>query len=141
MPEMSSTVTSSSRERETEIVGQDRWQRIHALQQDGMPIAQIACELGIDRKTVRSCLARSRWRPYSREVERAPVLDAHIAWLEARAPRVNISARILHQELVAARGFTGSYGTVRDAVRLLRLEAASASLTQCRGSAPRADDL
>jgi len=49
-----------------------------------------------------------------------------------RAPQVGYSARILYQELCAQRGYAGGYGTVRDAVRPLRLEMGAASLTQCR---------
>jgi transposase len=45
---------------------------------------------------------------------------------------VNYSARILYQELRATRGYTGGYDTVRNAVRPLRIEAAAASVTQCR---------
>jgi transposase len=60
------------------------------------------------------------------------LLDAHRAWLVERAAQVGYSARILYQELCTQRGFEGGYGTVRDAVRPLRLETAAASLTQCR---------
>jgi len=60
------------------------------------------------------------------------LLAAHRAWLAERAAAVNYSARIVCQELRASRGYSGSYGTVRDAVRPLRIEAAAASLTQCR---------
>ncbi len=55
-----------------------------------------------------------------------------MAWLTRRAPEVNYSARILHQELCAQRGFGGCYEVVKQAVRPLRTEAAAASLTQCR---------
>lgn len=42
-------------------------------------------------------------------------------------------ARILYQELQAEHGFAGCYGSVRDAVRPLWQEAATAgTLTQCR---------
>jgi transposase len=60
------------------------------------------------------------------------LIAPHRAWLLERAPLVGYSARILYQELCAQRGFEGGYGTVRDAVRPLRTEAAAALLTQRR---------
>jgi transposase len=60
------------------------------------------------------------------------LLAGHRAWLLERAAQVGYSARILYQELCAQRGYEGGYGTVRDAVRPLRVEAAAALLTQCR---------
>ncbi len=45
---------------------------------------------------------------------------------------MNDSARIRFQELRATRGYSGGYDTVRNAVRPLRIEAAAASVTQCR---------
>ena len=45
---------------------------------------------------------------------------------------MHYSARILFQELRRDRGYTGSYDTVRNAVRPLRAEATVASLTQLR---------
>ncbi len=97
-----------------------------------MKVAQIARVLGLDRKTVRRCLRQTVWQPYRRAPAGETLLSAHRAWITARAPAVNYSARILYQELRGSRGYTGGYGTVRDAVRPLRIEAAAASVTQCR---------
>ncbi|BAL27308.1 hypothetical protein [Azoarcus sp. KH32C] len=66
---------------------------------------------------MRSCLKQADWRPYRREKSAASVLDAHHPWLVERAPQVNYSARILYQELGSGCGFTGSYETVKLAVR------------------------
>jgi len=60
------------------------------------------------------------------------VLAPHRAWLAERAPQVGYSARILYQELVAERGYTGGYDTVKNAVRPLRTDATLAALTQRR---------
>jgi len=59
-------------------------------------------------------------------------LTQHAVWLAERAPQVNYSARILFQQLQSTRSYQGSYDTVRNAVRPLRIEATVASLTQCR---------
>jgi len=98
----------------------------------GMNVAAIARATELDRKTVRRCLRQTEWRPYRRAPAGETLLSAHLGWLAERAPAVNYSARILFQELRASRGYAGGYDTVRNAVRPLRLEAAAASLTQCR---------
>jgi transposase len=117
---------------EDPVVGQERWEELHRLKAAGMTVSGVARATGLDRKTVRRCLRQVRWQAYRRPGRRGGLLDAHQAWLEARAAQVGYSARILYQELCAQRGFEGGYGTVRDAVRPLRLETAAASLTQCR---------
>lgn len=117
---------------EEPVVGQERWEEMHRLRAVGMTVAGVARATGLDRKTVRRCLRQVRWQAYRRPARREALLDAHRAWLVERAAQVGYSARILYQELCAQRGFEGGYGTVRDAVRPLRLETAAASLTQCR---------
>ncbi|MGH2611080.1 MAG: IS21 family transposase [Tepidiformaceae bacterium] len=94
--------------------------------------AQIARLTELDRKTVRSALARSEWAPYRRTSLVETLLSAHASWLAERAPQVHYSARILFQELRSGRGYAGGYDTVKIAVRPLRAEAAVASLTQRR---------
>jgi hypothetical protein len=69
---------------------------------------------------------------YRRARSEQTLLSMHSDWLAERAPEVNYSARILFQELRAGRGYAGSYQTVRDAVRPLRVNATAASLTQRR---------
>jgi len=114
------------------VVGQERWEEMRRLKAAGMTVSGIARATGLDRKTVRRCLRQVRWQAYRRPARREALLAAHRAWLVERAAQVGYSARILYQELCAQRGFEGGYGTVRDAVRPLRLETAAASLTQCR---------
>jgi transposase len=117
---------------EEAVVGKERWEQMHRLRGAGMKLAAIARATGADRKTVRRCLSMLQWRPYRREATPETLLAAHLGWLIERSPAVNFSARILYQELRGTRGYVGSYGTVRDAVRPLRIEAAAASITQCR---------
>src|SRR5678815_2305372 len=114
------------------VVGRERWEELHRLKSSGMTVSGISRATGLDRKTVRRCLRQVRWQAYRRAVRRESLLAPHREWLVERAPEVGYSARILFQELRANRGFEGGYGTVRDAVRPLRLETAAAALTQCR---------
>lgn len=114
------------------VLGQQQWEAVHARRAAGHSQSRIARELDLDRKTVRSCLRQTTWQPYQRKTAAATLLDAHRTWLVRRAPEVNHSARILHQELCAEHGFTGSYETVKVAVRPLREAAFVAALTQAR---------
>jgi transposase len=76
-------------------------------------------------------LRQTAWTPYRRQPAPSQ-LDAHRDWLSERAPQVGYSARILHQELRAQRGFVGCYESVKLAVRPLRAAASVAALTQRR---------
>jgi len=125
------TVAVFNADTEAPVVGQQQWEAVHGLRSRGLSISAIARELGLDRKTVRSCLSQASWRPYSRS-QACSLLDPHRQWMASRAPEVNFSARILWQELRAQHGFAGSYATVRRAVAPLRLTAAVTSLTQRR---------
>jgi transposase len=116
---------------EAPVLGQQQWDAVHDRRREGHSISAIARELGLDRKTVRSCLRQAAWRPYQRAAA-SSVLDPYREWLAARAPEVDYSARILWQELRARHGFAGSYVIVRRAVAPLRLAAVAASLTQRR---------
>lgn len=113
------------------VIGREQWQAIREMRSQGTSVSAIAREFNLDRKTVRSCLRRSEWVPYRRRVS-ATMLAEHRAWFEERAPQVSYSARVLYQELRLQRGFTGSYETVKLAVRPLRAQANLAGLTQRR---------
>jgi transposase len=89
-----------------------RFERVHELATQGMPIRQIARELDMSRKSVRRYLRRERcpdWRP-GRDTRSG--LDAHREWIDARIAEGRINASELHGEL-AAKGVRLSYGTVR----------------------------
>jgi transposase len=126
------TVTGPRPEAEASVIGQQQWQAIHERRGAGLSVSALAREFALDRKTVRSCLKQASWQPYRREAPAPSMLDAHRTWLEARAPQVHHSARILWQELRRDHGFAGSYELVKLAVRPLRAAATVAALTQRR---------
>jgi transposase len=126
------TVLGDSLGTEKTVIAEQQWRAIHERRAAGMKVSEIARELDLDRKTVRSALKRRAWQPYRRRASSGTLLDAHRGWLAERAPKVHYSARILYQELTRERGFTGCYETVKIAVRPLRAEAALAGLTQRR---------
>jgi transposase len=128
----SSRITAIEAGSEAGVIGQQLWDAIHARRAAGQTVSAIAREFDLDRKTVRTCLAKAQWSPYRREAPAPTALDAHRAWLAARAPVVNYSARILHRELCVEHGYAGSYESVKRAVRPLRAEATLAALTQQR---------
>jgi transposase len=102
----------------------------------GEAVAAIARAYALDRKTVR---AWRRQGGYRARVRRPVVsqLDAHRAWLAARAPEVGYNAVVLHRELVA-QGFTGSVIIVRRAVVPLRATATPSVATVRFETAPGA---
>lgn len=128
----SATVPAVDQGTEARVVGKERWVEIRRRHAGGQSISAIARELSLDRKTVRYWVRREQWAPYQREAAGEPLLAAHRDWLLERAPQVRYSARILYQELVGQRGFSGSYDTVKLAVRPLRAQAAVTALTQRR---------
>ena len=114
------------------VIGEQQWRAIRERSAAGVKLSRIAQEMDLDRKTVRSALRRAVWIRYRRQAAAPGRLDAHRAWLEARAPAVQYSAQILYQELTRERGFTGGYKIVQRAVRPLRAAATIASITQRR---------
>ena len=125
-------VSGGNLEAEVGVIAEQQWRAIRERRASGMSVSMIARELDLDRKTVRKALKDGDWQPYRRTVAASTLLDEHRAWLADRAPKVNYSARILHQELTRKRGFRGCYETVKLAVRPLRAEATLAGLTQRR---------
>jgi transposase len=90
----------------------ERFERVHELRKQGMPIRQIGRELAMSRKAVRRSLRHERcpeWGPG--RVTRSG-MDAHREWVDARIAEGRINASELHGEL-AARGVRLSYATVR----------------------------
>jgi transposase len=90
----------------------ERFERVHELRRQEMPIRQIARELDMTRKAVRGYLRRERcpdWRP-GRATRSG--MDAHREWIDARIAEGRINASELHRELTA-KGVRISSGTVR----------------------------
>ena len=121
---------------EERMLHDDRWTEIHRLHDaEGRSVSAIARLLELDRKTVRRCLRQPTWTPYQRAARSDTLLAAHQAYVTERAAAVHFSARILMQEL-KGRGFTGSYETVKRALRPLRTTAALDRVTQRRFETP-----
>ena len=121
---------------EERMVQEDRWREIHRMaREEQLPIAEIARRLDLDRKTVRRCLKQEAWQPYQRPARTDTLLAEHADFLRERAPQVGYSAQVLWQEL-RARGFTGSYPTVKRFVRPLRAVEALAERASVRFETP-----
>lgn len=106
---------------EGRMVREDCWREVHRLYHvERRSKSEIARQLALDRKTVRGILQEAAWQPYTRAERGDTLLAEHADYLRARAPQVQYSARILFQELRRARGYHGSYETVKRCVRPLR---------------------
>jgi transposase len=106
---------------EGRMVREDGWRQVHRLfHVERRAKADIARQVGLDRKTVRAILQAEAWQPYTRAEAADTLLAAHTTYLQSRAPQVQYSARILFQELRQSRGYRGSYETVKRFVRPLR---------------------
>jgi len=100
------------------MVGETVVEQIVQALTRGESVSAVARAYGVDRKTVRAWRARGGPQPRAGRVV-VSCLDAHRAWLAARAPEVGFNAAVLHRELVE-RGFAGSAVIVRRAVAPLR---------------------
>ena len=91
------------------------------LHRQGLKVAAIARQVGVDRKTVRKYIARGLEPPrYGPRQPRSRAIDKHVAYLRARlAEYPGLTAQRLHRE-IAGLGYTGGYSMVRDEVRALR---------------------
>lgn len=106
---------------EGRMVREDCWRQVHRLfHVERRSKAEIARQVGLDRKTVRAILQAEAWQPYTRAEPTDTLLAAPTTYLQGRAPQVQYSARILFQELRQSRGYQGSYETVKRFVRPLR---------------------
>src|SRR5947209_8034601 len=106
---------------EGRMVREDGWREVHRLfHVERRSKSAIARELALDRKTVRGILQAAAWQAYTRPERADTLLAEHASYLQTRAPQVQYSARILFQELRRARGYRGSYETVKRFVRPLR---------------------
>lgn len=91
------------------------------LHRQGLNVAAIARQVGIDRKTVRKYIARGLEPPsYGPRQPRPRAIDDHVAYLRTRLELYpGLTAQRLLRE-IAERGYTGGYSMVRDEVRMLR---------------------
>lgn len=91
------------------------------LHRQGLKVAAIARQAGVDRKTVRKYIARGLEPPaYGPRQPRARAIDAHVDYLRVRLEAYpGLTAQRLLRE-IAERGYEGGYSMVRDEVRALR---------------------
>src|SRR5437870_11794900 len=122
---------------EGRMVREDCWREVHRLfHAERRSKSEIARRLQLDRKTVRGVLDETSWQPYARAERADTLLAEHASFLQTRAPEVQYSARILYQELRQARGYRGSYGTVKRFVRPLRAAEQAAERATVRFETP-----
>ena len=122
---------------EGRMVREDCWREVHRLfHVERRSKAEIARQLVLDRKTVRGILHEAAWQPYCRAERTDTLLAEHARYLQTRAPQVQYSARILFQELRQARGYRGSYETVKRFVRPLRAVEQAAERATVRFETP-----
>jgi transposase len=122
---------------EGRMVREDGWREVHRLfHVERRSKSEIARQLQLDRKTVRGILDETAWQPYARAERTDTRLAEHASFLQARAPEVQYSARILYQELRQVRGYRGSYETVKRFVRPLRAAEQAAKRATVRFETP-----
>lgn len=91
------------------------------LHRQGLKVAMIARQVGMDRKTVRKYIAQGLEVPtYGPRQPRDRLLDPWLDYLKARLDAYpGLSAQRLLRE-ISERGYAGGYSTVRDTVRAMR---------------------
>ena len=91
------------------------------LHRQGLSVSAIARQLGVDRKTVRTYIAKGLEPPvYKKRKPRPGIVDPFEAYLlERLAAYPGLTAVRLWRE-IKERGFPGGYSAVRDGVRDLR---------------------
>jgi transposase len=91
------------------------------LHRQGLTVSAIARELGVDRKTVRRCIARGLEPPvYGPRKPRKRLIDPFVAYLSERVTAYpGLTGRRLWREL-GERGYQGGYTAVTDVLRDIR---------------------
>jgi len=92
------------------------------MRQEGVALSEISRLLNIDRKTVRKYLADARPRAYPRRPPRPSPLAPFADYIQTRLGQGVWNAVVLCEEL-KARGYTGSYTTVKSYLQPLRQQA------------------
>jgi transposase len=111
----------------------ERFEQVQELRRQGMPIRQIARDLGMSRMAVRRYLRRERCPDWSPGRATRSRMDAHREWIDARIAEGRINGSELHREL-AARGVRLSYAAVR---RYLTKRLGRAGRTRPRANAAK----
>ncbi|MFA5026489.1 MAG: hypothetical protein WC713_01330 [Candidatus Methylomirabilota bacterium] len=100
------------------MIAQEDYLVLHKLHALGYTITQIAREMGLDRKTVRSHLARDHPPQYQR-TPRPSKLDPYRAWIRTRVAAAPLTATRLLREL-RPLGYTGGYTILKSFVAQIR---------------------
>ena len=90
------------------------------LHRQGLTVSAIARELGLDRKTVRKCIARGLEPPvYGPRKPRKRLIDPFVPYLRGRVVAYpGLTGRRLWREL-RERGYEGGYTAITDLLRAI----------------------
>ena len=100
---------------------EETWMELHALHRHGWSIADLAREFGINWRTAKKYAAAGEppgYRPRARPAELTAAQLAHVERRLTACP--DLRATVLLRELADDYGYTGSYGSLRRRVVVLR---------------------
>ncbi len=100
------------------MLSEKGWQMIRILKNQGISNSEIARQLNIDVKTVRSYLKLNEPKKYQREKSDS-VLDNYKKYLDGRLLKYNLTSKKLFHEILK-QGYKGKYGIVNRYVKLLK---------------------
>lgn len=96
----------------------EEWVMIKHLHKEGVPIARIAKELGIDRKTVAKTIDDDQLPKYERQ-SKGSILDPYKDYVKQRIDKYDLTAtRVLRE--IKGHGYPGSYTILRDYIKQLK---------------------
>jgi len=104
-----------------DMIKADLWQEIHSRRKLRESKKSIARTLGLHIQTVRKILHQMSPRPYARTKSEESVLAPYADYILRRLAAVGYCARSIFEE-IQARGYPGSYETVKRFVSPLRAE-------------------
>jgi transposase len=90
----------------------ERFERVHELRRQGIPIRQIARDLGMSRKAVHRYLRHEKCPEWGPRRARRSGMDVHREWIDARVAEGRINASEVHRGPLS-RGVRISYASVR----------------------------
>lgn len=115
------------------IIEVDLYYRIRTLYNEGESIRSISRRLGVSRQTVKKYCEGNTHPDVRKNYNRTPsvitdgirrfILDCFDQDKRENLSKQKHSAKRIYDRLITEKGFQGSYSAVRDAVRVLRIEA------------------
>ena len=100
---------------------EETWMELHALHRHGWSIADLAREFGLNWRTAKKYATESAppgYRPRARPAELTAAQLAHVERRLTACPDLRVT--VLLRELADGYGYTGSYGSLRRRVVVLR---------------------